>query len=63
MEDAGSVLDKEQAMASIMESISVMTFSKNALTGVYLACNQAFAEYAHKASPADVLGLTAADLF
>lgn len=63
MEDAGSVLDKEQAMASIMESISVMTFSKKALTGVYLACNQAFAEYAHKASPADVLGLTAADLF
>ena len=40
-----------------------MAFTKDAETGVYLACNQAFAEYAHKATPDGVVGLTDADIF
>jgi hypothetical protein len=40
-----------------------ITFTKDAKTGVYLACNQAFAEYAHKKNPEGVIGLTDADLF
>jgi hypothetical protein len=32
-------------------------------TAVYLACNQAFAEYAHKESPEGVVGLTDAEIF
>ena len=40
-----------------------MTFTKDANTGVYLACNQAFAEYAHKENPQGVIGLTDAEIF
>ncbi len=40
-----------------------MTFTKDAETGVYLACNQAFAEYANKEKPEGVVGLTDADIF
>jgi hypothetical protein len=35
-----------------------MSFYKDAQTGVYLACNRAFAEYANKENPAGVVGLT-----
>ena len=40
-----------------------MTFTKDAESGVYLACNQAFANYAHKDSPDGVIGLTDAEIF
>ena len=40
-----------------------MTFTKDAKTGVYLACNQAFAEYANKETPDGVTGLTDAQIF
>jgi hypothetical protein len=40
-----------------------MTFTKEAKTGVYLACNQAFAEYAHKPDPAGVVGLRDKEIF
>lgn len=40
-----------------------LSFSKDAEAGVYLACNQAFAEYAHKDSPEGVIGLTDAQIF
>ena len=40
-----------------------MTFTKDAQTGVYLACNQAFAAYAHKPNPSGVAGLTDAQIF
>ena len=35
-----------------------MSFTKDAKTGVYLDCNQAFADYAHKERAEDVVGLT-----
>ncbi len=49
--------------ASLLSSMPAMSFSKDAETGKYIACNQSFAEYAHKASPEEVVGLTDYDLF
>ena len=40
-----------------------LTFSKDVATGQYLACNQAFAEYANKKSPEGVVGLTDYEIF
>ena len=40
-----------------------MNYTKDAKTGEYLACNQAFAEYARKKKPEEVVGLTAAEIF
>ncbi len=51
------------AAASLLNHIPALTFSKDAETGVYLACNQPFAEYAHKESPEGVVGLTDFEIF
>jgi len=51
------------SVASLLTNMPAMSFSKDAATGRYLACNQAFAEYAHKKSPDGVVGLTDYDLF
>ena len=40
-----------------------MSFSKDAETGVYLACNKAFAAYAQKTHPNEVVGLTDGQIF
>ena len=48
---------------SLFNNMPAMVFSKDAQTGVYLACNQPFAEYAHKDSPEGVVGLTDFDIF
>ena len=36
------------SVASLLSNMPAMSFSKEAATGRYLACNQSFAEYAHK---------------
>ena len=51
------------SVSSLLTNMPAMSFSKDAKTGVYLACNQAFAEYAHKGSPEGVIGLTDYQLF
>ena len=51
------------SVASLMSNMPAMSFSKDAETGIYLACNQPFAEYAHKSSPEGVIGLTDFDIF
>ena len=40
-----------------------VTFSKDVSTGRYLACNQAFATYANREKPEDVVGLTDFEIF
>ncbi len=50
-------------MSALLTYMPAMVFSKDAATGVYLACNQSFAEYAHKASPEGVVGLTDFEIF
>ena len=51
------------SVSSLLTNMPAMSFSKDAQTGKYLACNQAFAEYAHKACPEDVVGLTDHEIF
>ena len=51
------------SVASLLSNMPAMSFSKDAETGKYLACNQSFAEYARKKTPKDVIGLTDHDIF
>ncbi len=46
----------------LFEKTPALIFSKEVKTGRYFACNQAFAEYVHKESPQEVIGLTDYDL-
>ena len=51
------------SMQALLDNMPALSFYKNSETGVYLACNQAFADYAGKPAPQDVIGLTDYDLF
>ena len=51
------------SMSSLLTNMPAMSFSKDAETGIYLACNQAFAEYAGKKKPEEVVGLTDYQIF
>jgi len=51
------------AALALLNHLPALTFSKEAATGKYIACNQAFAEYANKASPEGVVGLTDFEIF
>ena len=50
--------NQKQSLSSLLNHMPAMSFYKDAQTGVYLACNRAFAEYANKENPAGVVGLT-----
>jgi len=63
LEEAQRIRALNQTITSLLDSIPGMAFTKDAETGVYLACNQAFAEYAHKETPDGVVGLTDAEIF
>ena len=45
----------------LLDNMPALAFTKDAGNGKYLVCNQRFAEYVHKESPLDVVGLTDAD--
>ncbi len=62
-EEAVSIRELKETVTSLLDNVPGMTFTKDAETGVYLACNQAFAEYAHKENPDGVVGLTDAQIF
>ena len=61
--EAKQVTELKETVASLVDNMPALAFTKDAETGVYLACNQAFAEYAHKESPEGVVGLTDAEIF
>ena len=63
LEEAQRIGALNKTITSLLDSIPGMAFTKDAETGVYLACNQAFAEYAHKETPDGVVGLTDAEIF
>ncbi|MBR3279800.1 MAG: diguanylate cyclase [Lachnospiraceae bacterium] len=63
LEEANKIAELQHTISSLLDNMPAMCFSKDAETGVYLACNQGFVEYAHKEKPEDVLGLTDADIF
>ena len=63
VQSAAKLADLLGSVTSMLTNMPAMSFSKDANTGVYLACNQAFAEYAGKPGPDDVVGLTDSQLF
>ena len=63
LEEAAKVAELKRSLSSLLNHLPGLTFSKDAKTGVYLACNQAFADYAQKPDPEKVVGCTDAELF
>lgn len=63
IQSAANLAELMGSAASLMSSMPALSFSKDAETGKFIACNQSFAEYAHKASPEEVVGLTDYDIF
>ena len=63
VESAAKLAQLMGSVASLLTNIPAMSFSKDAETGRYLACNQSFAEYAHKNSPEEVVGLSDHEIF
>ena len=63
LKEAEKIRLLKQSITSLLDNMPALSFSKDANTGVYLACNQAFAEYAHKKDPDGVVGLTDAEIF
>ena len=54
--------EQMQSVNALLNNMPAMSFSKDAKTGVYLACNQPFADYAHLKSTEDVIGMTDAQI-
>ncbi|MBR0409797.1 MAG: diguanylate cyclase [Eubacterium sp.] len=63
LQSAAELTELMSSMSTLMTNIPAMSFSKDVLTGVYLACNQFFAEYAGKSDPSEVVGLKDFDIF
>ncbi|MBR1423399.1 MAG: response regulator [Ruminococcus sp.] len=63
VQSAAKLADLMGSVTSMLSNMPAMSFSKDAETGKYLACNQPFAEYAHKESPSEVVGLTDHEIF
>ena len=63
MAEAAKVAEIKDTISSMLDNIPGMTFTKDARTGVYLACNQAFADMAQREDPAGVIGLTDIQIF
>ena len=63
LEEAEAVVELKKTITSLLDNMPGMTFTKDAETGVYLACNQAFADFAQKKNPEEVIGHTDAELF
>ena len=63
LEEAEKIAELKQTISSLLDNMPGMNFTKDAETGVYLACNQDFAEYAHKENPDGVIGHTASEIF
>ncbi len=62
-EAAIKIAELTQSVTSLLTNMPGLTFSKDVETGKYLACNQAFAEFARRTDPQDVVGLTDHDIF
>ena len=62
-DSAAKMAELMGSVGALLTNMPAMTFSKEVSTGRYLACNQSFAEYAHKPSPEGVVGLTDHEIF
>ena len=61
--EAEKIAELKQSITSLLNNMPGITYTKDAETGAYLACNQRFAEFAQKQRPEDVVGLKPAELF
>ncbi|SFD05353.1 EAL domain-containing protein [Butyrivibrio sp. YAB3001] len=57
------IAELKKSVSALLTNMPAMTFSKDVVTRKYLACNQAFADYAHKETPEGVVGLTDFEIF
>ena len=57
------IMKLRKSVSDLLTNMPAMTFSKDVDTGKYLACNQAFADYANKETPEGVVGLTDLEIF
>ena len=60
---AREIMNLKKSVSDLLTNMPAMTFSKDVNTRKYLACNQAFADYAHKETPEGVVGLTDFEIF
>lgn len=63
LEEAEQIAELQQTVSSLLDNMPGLYLSKDAATGKYLACNQAFADFANKKDPSEIVGLTPADIF
>ena len=63
LKSASELVDLMSSLSSLITNIPAMAFTKDAETGVYLACNQALADYSGKKSPEEVIGRTDYDIY
>ncbi len=63
VEEAEKIRELKQTISSLLDNMPALSFFKDAQSGIYLACNQAFAEYAHKDDPEGVVGHTDSEIF
>lgn len=61
--EAEKLSELRDRFVSLIDNMPGMSFMKDASTGKYLACNRTFAEYAHKDTTDEVVGLTDAQIF
>ena len=54
---------QKESLSALLDHMPAISFSKDAETGVYLSCNQAFADYAHLKSAKDAIGRTDAEIY
>ena len=54
---------QKEFLTALLDNMPALNFTKDVDSGVYLYCNQRFAEYALKDAPGDVIGLTDHQLF
>ena len=60
---AKEIAELKESINVLFDNMPVMSYSKDSETGVYIACNQSFAEYAHKETPEQVVGLADYEIF
>lgn len=62
-EELKKITELKRSVSALLANMPAMTFSKDVNTRKYLACNQAFADYAHKETPEGVVGLIDFEIF
>lgn len=63
LEEASKITELEQTVSSLLNNMPGIYCTKEASTGKYLACNQAFVRYVHKNDASEIIGHTVSDLF